>query len=498
MTPTIYLSKNGMLITPYKKRQCVDLENFTSVWDEVYYRRNPLTGFHVDQFQGSDAFLCPKQSVEFIAANFSQYEIIKRKITRPYAMEKRYKLKKDVTLRPIQTSIMQKIIMSRQDSYNDWFVHLQTGLGKTVLATYMSISFGLKTMITCFSTTVLKQWIETYATKSNVPKEKILYINSGKILMNIVEHKIKPTDYDVYICTPGILTEFGSRYDYMYLTEIFDYLGIGLLVYDEAHRNMGNIAKINALTNVSNTLYLSADYGQGDPIKEKIYLNVIRNAEVIEPEIEEKYETRNTKILVIDYDSQPNSIEKESIYNRYGFSSQYYMEYQLNRGIIFGVVCFIIDTIKKTDTEFRTLILLTRIDHVDRMWNYLKSKYPQYEIGRYHSMMDSEEKEWSLNHANIIISTYQSFGTGVDTPDIKYVVGLNQSNKVEDNQAAGRARPPKDGSSPMYFIVVDKGFRYCAKKLKTRLAYLKENKSNVNPFIYHYIAEWVPISKNKA
>lgn len=486
MTPTIYLSKNGMLITPYRKGQCRDLENFTSMWDEVYYKRIELTGFFIDQFQGDAAFIGPKQSAEFLAANFSRYEIIKRKVATPYPMEKRYSLNKNVHLRPIQTSIMQKIITSRKSAYNEWFVHLQTGLGKTVLASYLSVSFGLKTMITCFSTTVLSQWIATYQQKTNVPAEKILYINSGKILTRIIEHKLDPQDYDIYICTPGILTEFASKYDYAYLTEIFDYLGIGLLIYDEAHRNMGNISKINALTNVKNTLYLSADYGQGDPFKEKMYLNVIRNAEVIEPEIEEKYETRNTKILVVDYDSQPNSIEKESIYNRYGFSSQYYMEYQLNRGIIFDVVSFIVDTIKKTDTEFRTLILVTRIDHVDRMWNYLKTKYPQYTIGRYHSMLDSEEKEFTLTTANIIVSTYQSFGTGVDTPDIKYVIGLNQSNKVEDNQAAGRARPPKDGSSPMYFIVVDKGFRYCSKKLRTRLAYLKDNKSNVNPFVYHF------------
>ena len=48
--------------------------------------------------------------------------------------------------------------------------------------------------------------------------------------------------------------------------------------------------------------------------------------------------------------------------------------------------------------------------------------------------MDMAERENTLEFANVIISTYKSFGTGMDIEDIKYVLSLNQCNKITANR----------------------------------------------------------------
>ena len=94
----------------------------------------------------------------------------------------------------------------------------------------------------------------------------------------------------------------------------------------------------------------------------------------------------------------------------------------------------------------------------------------------------------SKNNASIIVATYSSFGTGLDTENIKYVLSPNQCNKVMDNQAAGRARPLADGTNALYFIFIDNGFSYCKRKLRIRLNYLNETKSKTSTvYRLHYI-----------
>ena len=99
--------------------------------------------------------------------------------------------------------------------------------------------------------------------------------------------------------------------------------------------------------------------------------------------------------------------------------------------------------------------------------------------------MDMAERENTLDFANVIISTYKSFGTGMDIEDIKYVVSLNQCNKITANQAAGRSRALPDGSDSIYFMVTDNGFKYCKQKTKMVLGYLSEQKLKEPPFVYH-------------
>ena len=185
-----------------------------------------------------------------------------------------------------------------------------------------------------------------------------------------------------------------------------------------------------------------------------------------------------TVAVVVFFNSHPSELSKASVYSKRGFSFYEYMKYEFEHEIFFNALWFIIDSISKTNKEgYKILLLVNLIDHVDILKEKVCERYGEnFIIGKYHSEISESEKLFTKEYANLIISTYQSFSTGLDVSLIKYVVSCSICTKIDDNQASGRARPLPDGSDAFYFMLSDTGFPYTKKKLGGRLAYLKETK----------------------
>jgi len=407
-----------------------------------------------------------------------------------------FALNSDIALREIQGDVINKVIASPK-TVHEWFINMQTSMGKTVAGVYLSAFFHRKTIIICFKKDVLAQWVNTYINKTTIDPKRLLTLSDGKMLDAIRFNggewkKNRPNlidDFDIYFVSPGMLTGYMTRNDYSDLTEIFNNLGIGLTIFDEAHHNMGAMVKINALTNVESTLYLSADFSQGNYKREEKFYHIFDNTMVLKPDAELEKSMKYTSLLVVDYNTHPSDKEILEVTTKYGYNAQRYMSYQLKKGYILNVLKHIMELIRDVKKpEYKILILVSNIAHADLILEFLQDAVPDkgFRYGRYHSQMPEDEHNATKEFANVIISTYASFGVGLDVQNIKYVVSLNQCNKVEDNQAAGRARPLFDGSNAVYIMPVDVGFKYCRDKLKVRLAYLMETKSESDkPILYH-------------
>lgn len=486
----IYQSKNGTIIYPYRRKQCKDLEYHTSIYDKVYHKSKEMTGFYVDQFrEDNGAFVTHYLPESYLKSYFPEYSLIKTRETSAPDINKenQFRLWDTITLSEVQGQISTEVIGGMK-STKEWFINLQTGAGKTVLGTYLSSYFNKKTLIVCFMKDILAQWRETYFNMTNINHDRVMEINSLKFLDNIYFNQEGDPNHDIYLISPSLITMYLNKNPWERFTDVIDQLGIGTIIYDEGHRNMSAMVKINALTNIKYTLYLSADYAQGDYIKEKLYYNIFKKTKIIKPEEEIAKSLKHTKVIVVDYNSKPSVNESTMIYNRYGFSAEYYMDYQLKKGKIFEVLDYIMNLIKiNRRPEWKTLILLEHIDHVDQIYNHLVDNNTDTSIliGRYHSKVSPEDRANTLENANIIVSTYKSFGTGMDADKIKYVISLNQCNKITANQAAGRSRALPDGTDSIYFMIMDNGFKYCKQKTKTVLAYLSEQKLKEPPFVYH-------------
>lgn len=484
----IYRTKNGTIITPYKHYQCRDLEYSTSIYDKVYHRSHEMTGFYLENYKDNkSAFITHYLPEDYLASHFRNYNIHIVNQTRALDVKTPFKLLDNIHLREVQGNVCNEVIQSTK-KFNEWFINLQTGAGKTVLGAHLSSYFGKKTMVICFMKDILNQWKNTYQEKTNIDPDRIIEINSGKWLENIYIEANEDDDHDIYLISPSLITSYLNKNPWWKFSQIINDLGIGLIIFDEGHRNMSAMVKINALTNVKYTLYLSADYAQGDYQKEKMFYKIFQKTKIIKPEGEVAKSIKHTKVIVVDYNSKPSVTETTSIYNRYGFSAEFYMDYQIKKGKIFDVLDEIMNIIKKArKKEWKTLILLEHIKHVESIYSHLIENNTDQSIiiGKYHSKMNDNDKITTLEFANVIISTYKSFGTGMDIDSIKYVISLNQCNKITANQAAGRSRALPDGSDSIYFIITDNGFKYCKQKTKVVLEYLSDQKLKEPPFAYH-------------
>lgn len=463
----------GCRVTPYVKRQSPLLEMRTGTYDKVYHKYVEYAGF-VCPYNEVASYLTYSRPINELKKVLPDYEITNIPVTPYRRTNTQYEIVGVDSLRPAQSELVGKIMGTKRKN-NAWFINLQTAEGKTLLSIYLSVVFGYKTWVLCYLDGILDQWISEYLKYTNIPKEKILRVD-GTVLKKLSSGKLNPNDYEVFLSTPSFLTRFANRMEnFLLIEDIFTMCGIGTIIYDEAHRDLSNTVKINSVSNIKYQLYLSADYGQGNDIREEIFNKVFRYVPVLSPNDELKKSMKYTKLVVAEYNTHPDMIEGMEPFDKYGFNSEYYMRYEFKKGAIVGAIRDLLSIFVPND-DFRTLILFTNIEFVDKMYDILCGIYPGI-VGKYHGEVGASDKAFAKDDAKIIVATYNSFGTGINTQDIKYVISTNQCNKVVDNQAAGRARPLRDGSDAWYVMLVDSGFSYNTKKLKKRLGYLTETKS---------------------
>ena len=474
--PTVLRTQLGCVIVPYRKRQAPSIEEHTGEYDKVYHKYKSYVGFLLP-YRGQISYITYNRSYDDLTRAFPGYEIQTAPIIPPRDIRHRLEIQNVESLRQAQSEILDQIhqLMPTKPS---WFVNLQTNEGKTLLAICLMVELKYKTWITCFSKEILTQWIDKIQKFTNIDPDRIL-IMSGSVINKLLAGKLDPSDYDVFISTPLLLDSLArNRTNYGYIGDLFELCGIGFLIYDEAHRMLGNLVKIAACANVKHQIYLSADFAQGSFIRDPIFKNVFHDIPVISPSEDLKRSLMYTKLGIVKYNTRPTEVEKLSINNRYGFSAEYYMDYQFKKGVIFGIMDQVMHNYYfGLEGKYRILILFVNIKHVDDMYTYLHTKYPGVRVGGFYGELPEGEKNDTKYNAEVLVATYGSFSTGLDTENIKYVISCNQCNKVADNQAAGRSRRLADGSDAVYLMLVDYGFEYCKFKIKKRLEYLLETKS---------------------
>lgn len=469
----VYITNTGTVITPYKKRQSVALERNTSMKDfGCKYKRIEVTGFHL-----GDIFLTHHIPKFLIENDFPDYEVIYKPPMefRKFPQGMIMNISEDYELEGPQFTIVDSIL---QDKINSrWFINCPQGFGKTLISTYIISSLRLNTLIMCYSTNILRQWREKIYEYSDIDMSRVLTLDSGALITSIIEGEYPILDHNVFISTPKIIIQYANKYGYDKVASLFEKLGIGLKIFDEAHRDLSNIVKIDALSSIANTLYLSGDYAQASKYKSKYFYQMFSRVKVVKPDAETLNDLRYTRAIVVEYNTHPTPIEIMSIMKKRGMSIWEYMEYQVRKGMLLRVIDWILDNITKLrEPDRRILVLTSMIEHCDLFHDHISERYPNYNVGKIHGNMDDDHNLSVKNSAQIIVSTYSSFSTGMDTNNIKYVLSTSVSNRVEDSQASGRARPLANGEDCMFWMLVDTGFERLVEKEQDRIEYLKNVK----------------------
>lgn len=462
----IFYTNSGFVIRPYDKGDCGTLERMTSIYDKVYHKYIEVTGFYDDD---EESFCTHWISPKFVQRLLPHEMIVKVGTPIGYPLDK-FSLIDDIKLTDTQINTIHKVLDSKHDRV---FINLPTGEGKTLLSVYYIIScISRNALILCFSTKVLEQWYETFRTKTTIDIDKVIIINSSKKILKILENL--GSKHHIYLCTPGLLVKFAKTHGWERLQKFVECIGVGVQIFDEAHRNIGALVKLDAHLPIKKRIYLSADLNATHE-KRDMYFKIFNNCTIVRLDQDELNDTKFIKCIIVEFDSQPSMTDSLSIYSGYGFSNDKYMRYEFSKPHIFNAIDQVLDIIiSKHDTNHTILILMNMIEHVDNVTEYLSKKYPGIKVGKYHSKMSSDEKKESLETSDIIVSTHKSLGTGFDTGDnrkIRYILCLDNVNEIEDDQSAGRMR--RDGDlEAFYFIFTDSAFEYSRRKVNRKLKYL--------------------------
>lgn len=473
MDKRIYIGTTGTVIVPYTKKQSMQLERLTHMKDfALKYKWNPISGFNMGGF-----FVTHHFPLFFWKNEFPDYEIVYREpITEgviPYPIP--FDINDSYEITAAQFGVIKGIIYDL--NHFKWFVNCPQGFGKTFISIFAMHYFRVNTLIMCYSTDILQQWKEKIEEYTNFPMRRVITLDSGKLITMIIGGEFPIDEYSIFLATPGILTNYGEKHGYECIHQLFEKLKLGLKIYDEAHRNLGRITKIDALTSVAKTIYLSGDFAQASKYKTVFMRRMFENVPLLRPDDAIAFDMRYTIAAVVEYNSKPTDLDVINCMGKRGMDVWHYMEYQMNKGVLERVIYWILDKIvSMKEVNRRTLLLTSMIEHCDRLYDLISERYDSIIVGKYHGDNAPEDNKHTKEHAQIIVATYSSFSTGIDTTCIKYVISTSMSNRVEDSQASGRARPLADEENCIFWMLVDVGFEKLVKKEVERIDYLKQVK----------------------
>ena len=248
----------------------------------------------------------------------------------------------------------------------------------------------------------------------------------------------------------------------------------GLKVYDEANMEFHNTLLIDAYTNTYKTLYLTATMKRSDMGDNAVF----QRAYSVIPKFDQ-YELgyndskKHIIMLLIRYNSYP-SIAWRSKCKRggHGFNAKTHSDYQITDDRDFFDILFeMIDsyTIKR---NFRTLVLVSKINSCEVVANELREMFPTKKVGVYNSSISKNEKARVLAEDDIIVSITKSLGFSETVANLRMVINCEAFRfDGTGDQASGRLRKLPNDEKCLYVELCDEGFPSIIKQVKQRIPF---------------------------
>lgn len=338
-------------------------------------------------------------------------------------------------------------------------VNLNTGKGKTYLAISTIVFSGMKSMIIMYSENLIKQWRKEILKYTNLsPKQVCVIEGSGSI------HRLMAKNDNngvIYLVTHGTLKSYGDRNGWNKVSELFEYLKIGIKIFDEAHQNFENMMMIDYFTNVYRTYYLTATSLRSSDDENRVYQLSFKNVPSID--LFNQDEDPHTIYTAIKFNSRPTAIEKSTCKNQYGLDRNKYTNYLVNKPVFYDILIILMNIVlKRTEGGHKCLIYIGTNNAIEKVYNWMNKNYPELynNIGILSTLADDETRQDAVNK-RVILATTKSAGAGLDIKGLKLTIVLAEPFKSEilARQTLGRTRD----NDTEYIELVDAGFPQCSK-----------------------------------
>lgn len=437
------------------------LRNF-SVYDPVYHRSTPI-GYYYDTKnrklylpRGIDTdfvrrkvesnMLNPDDFSSTIVHNF-KYKYVTKQIKMKF-------LPRDDVQKESLKFILCKDQYAKNSSYSQFGVYLNTGKGKTFLATCAMSYLGIRSIVITAQSGILDQWRERIKEYTNIDDNEIVKLEGGPMITRILNDSSSVANKSVYLCTHSTLQTYGSNYGWDKIGELFKKLGIGIKFFDEAHQNFQNMALIDFATrDVWRTYYITATPHRSDKREDiifKLYTKNVPSIDMFNPDVDP-----HTEYIAIKYNSCPKPADVNACKNSvYGLSNPAYINYITNNDRFWIMFDYIFSLIYRSGGK--ALFYIGTNAGILKVQQRILFNYPELvnDIGVYSSAnpnkIEAKDKKY-------ILTTTKSAGAGEDIPNLRYSVVLAEPFKSEvlARQTLGRTRNP----NTIYIELVDVGFK---------------------------------------
>jgi superfamily II DNA or RNA helicase len=357
-------------------------------------------------------------------------------------------------LRPYQNDIILDVEGSYNTSGNlSGIIKSNPGSGKTVMGIYLAVHYKLKTMIVVDQSNLVNQWVDTIINFTNIPEERIGYIQGPKleldncdIIIAMAQTLVSRLHRTVEVDNDG---ETKKELDDGFINGFYETIrdcGIDLVLYDECHVT-GSAKKFTTssfLFNTNNIIGLSATPFQ-DGLAQILMTNTVGDIISESVEYEEvpainfvKYHS-NLPQKSIQYIHKMNNydfIAGRSAYNKMIVESKEYISVinKIVNKLIKNKHVIIIIAFTKKQVE----LISESLDHPNKTYYAKKND------------LDKEKD-------NIIVSTYSKTGKGFDMPRLSAAILASPlAGKKSLIQVIGRiVRSANGKQSPTIYDLID-------------------------------------------
>lgn len=477
-TKTIRVFHTHIEISPYEKGEEFKIEKRFCTWDNLKHRY--VNGVYL--IKDETLYLPRGMDVAYLENYFNTKAIMM------YDHDP-YRTFKDANMTVAPRDDLQKDcinFLTASGKYSGFSVSsqqaliLQTGFGKTYCMVNAIISMKARTMIITTQDKIKEQWIKTFYEKTDIDHDRLINIVGSGTMDGIIDGSIEG---DIYFVNHQTLQTYARNKGEDALKDFFREVKIGIKVYDEAHLCFRNVIYVDYFSDTVRTYYLTANFTRSDDqeahLYERCFASVYRYRS--NKALEETSTAVSRKHILyypITYRSNPTSYWKKKCDTYKGFSSLLFAMWAFDedpKNSLMKVLLQVFEETKKH--KGKILITVPKIDNINYICEYFK-KHPEIldgrSIGTIHSKNKKEENEMAKSSVDVIISTIQSCGTGVDIKDLRSIINTTPfSSKIIANQLSGRLREYSPTDDTYFYDLIDIGFEPCERQLVNKLPILR-------------------------
>ena len=319
----------------------------------------------------------------------------------------------------------------------------------TFIALYAISKLGLKPLIVAPTTLLKNQWIENLIE---------LGIDKSDIATRIDDAPNKT------FCVVTI-SAIGNalRDDWAGLMDTIRRSDFGIKVVDEAHLSLKANLRFDAICNIKYNWYLSATLGRSSPDEDTILNYALLDADrFVGDSRYEEYQHEYINVYFQDvfyYPSQKLCSQTLKYGSKGLIKASYYhmlMEYRNGEPLIRNIIA-ITKRARNLIDYGKMVLVIPLLSMIDRVLEAINNDpyFSKYTVGSIDGSMPLAQRR-EVMEGDIILSTIQSIGTGVDIPGLSILINFDAfKSPITSEQCVGRLRRRKDDKDCYYVDVCD-------------------------------------------